>query len=215
MFRDRKDGGEQLGEALKKYRNQDVLVLGIPRGGVETAYYVARHLNAELSFVVTRKLGYPFNPEAAFGALAEDGSLFFDDITNGLSQEAIQAVVDKERMEIERRISILRKNKPLQPMEGRTVIIVDDGIATGATIFATVQLCKKKKATKIVVAAPVGAAQIERILEGMVDEVVILNKPQFYNAVSQGYYSFHNLADHQVLEILDRWERDTHVRPSQ
>lgn len=209
IFRDRKDGGEHLGKALEKYRNRNVLVLGIPRGGVETAFYVARHLNAELSLVVTRKLGYPFNPEAAFGAIAEDGSLFiFDDARQYLSPDAIQRVANRERSEIQRRILALREGKPLPPVKGRTVILVDDGIATGATLFATIELCKKQEAAKIVVAAPVSGDRMEQMLKSKVDEVVILNTPPFYYAVSQGYDSFANLSDKQVLAILNQWQKE-------
>lgn len=209
MFRDRKDGGEKLAKALEHYKNKDVLVLGIPRGGVETAYYVAKHLHAQLSFVVTRKLGYPFNPEAAFGALAEDGSLFiFEETRRVLSPSTIQGVVEREQKEITRRITRLRKGTALPPVKGRIVIIVDDGIATGATLFATIELCKNQQAAKIVVAAPVASEHIENMLLKKADEVVILQMPPFYYAVSQGYYTFSDLEDEQVLEIMERWEKE-------
>jgi putative phosphoribosyl transferase len=209
IFRDRQDGGEQLGRALEKYRNRNALVLGIPRGGVETAYYVARHLNAELSLVVTRKLGYPFNPEAAFGAIAEDGSMFiFDEARQYLSPEVIQRVADRERSEIQRRILALREGKPLPPIEGRTVIIVDDGIATGATLFAAIEMCRKQGASKIIVAAPVSSERMEQVLNSKADEVAILSTPPFYHAVSQGYDLFDNLSDKQVLALLSQWQKE-------
>jgi predicted phosphoribosyltransferase len=209
MFRDRKDGGEKLGNALSKYRDQNVLVLGIPRGGVETAYYVARHLRADLSLVVARKLGYPSNPEAAFGALAEDGSLFiFPDTGINLSDETIQLVIESEREEIKRRISELRAGEPLPTFAGKTVILVDDGIATGATLFAAIELCKKQKAGKIVVASPIAGKHMESILREKVDEVVILQTPDFYYAVSQGYYQFDNLSDEEVLSLMERWKKE-------
>lgn len=213
MFKDRKEGGEKLAIVLQKYRKQHVLVLGIPRGGVETAYYVARDLEADLAVVVTRKLGYPFNPEAAFGAIAEDGSLYiFDEAKSTLPPEIIQSVVDRERKEITRRINKLRKGKPLPPIKGRTVLIVDDGIATGATLLATIELCKKQGAGKIVVAAPVGGEHMMRSLRKKVDEVVILNIPHNYYAVSQGYYSFGNVDDDTVVHLLEKWEAE-HNQP--
>lgn len=215
MFHDRKDGGEKLARVLKHYRDKDVIVLGIPRGGVETAYYVARYLHTELSFVITRKLGYPTNPEAAFGALAEDGSLFiFDDARHYLAPETIQAVVGHEQNEITRRVNVLRKGRSLPPLRGRTIILVDDGIATGATLFATIELCKNQKAGKIIVAAPVAADRMERTLRDKVDEVVILSTPPFYHAVSQAYSFFENLTDDEVLEIMERWQKEKNLNES-
>lgn len=215
MFKNRKEGGEKLALALSKYKNENALVLGIPRGGVETAYYVARYLQADFSFVVTRKLGYPHNPEAAFGALAEDGSYFlFDEATLDLSPEVIQEIVEQERAEIKRRIHALRKDEPLPSMKGRTVIIVDDGIATGATLFATIELCKNKKAAKIVVAAPVAGEHMKYDLLKKVHEAVILYSPTLFYAVSQGYQSFYNLTDQEVLSIMKKWKDQKQVSAS-
>lgn len=212
MFVNRKDGGEKLGRALEHYRHQPVLVLGIARGGVETAYYVARYLQATLSVVITRKLGYPDNPEAAFGALAEDGSYFiFKDGEAGLNPDEIQSIITREQKEIQRRIRALRKGKPLPDLKGKTVIIVDDGIATGATLFATIALCKKNRAKKIIVAAPIASDRMANILKKEVDDVVILSTPTVYYAVSQGYQYFNNLTDDEVLAIMNRWEHEMHA----
>lgn len=214
MFLDRKDAGEQLGRALERFRDQHVLVLGIPRGGAETAYYVAKHLNAELSLVITRKLGYPFNPEAAFGAIAEDGSVYLSESAKQeLTKEEINKVLEEQKSEIERRIEKLRRGKPLPDLKGRTIIIVDDGIATGATLFATIELCKKNKAGRIIVAAPIAGKRMERILPQMADEVVILETPTFYSAVSQGYQDFYNLTDEEALAFMDKWDQE-HADPN-
>ena len=208
-FRDRKDAGEQLAAALEKYKNQNPLVIGIPRGGVETAYYVAKYLNAELTLIVTRKLGYPEDPEFAFGALAEDGSMYLSKMaTVNLSEEARNEVIEKQKVEILRRIQKLRGGKPLPEIKGRTVIIVDDGIATGATLFATIMLCQNKKAGKIVVAAPISGYEMLEILEEKVDDVVILETPFDYHAVSQGYDDFYNLTDEEALEFLEKWNQE-------
>lgn len=199
-----------MAKALSKYKQQNVLVLGIPRGGVETAYYVARYLKAGLSAVVTRKLGYPDNPEAAFGAVAEDGSIYISAAgKQTLAKEEINKVLEHEQREIERRVRKLRKGKPLPVIHGRTVIIVDDGIATGATLFATIELCKRQNAGQIIVAAPIADEQMERVLNKIVDEVVILEKPSFYHAVSQGYRDFSTVSDQQALEYLEKWERES------
>jgi putative phosphoribosyl transferase len=209
MFEDRKDAGERLGRALEKYRNMNVLVLGIPRGGVETAYYVAKHLNAELSVVITRKLGYPANPEAAFGAVAEDGSVYISDNARfDLSKEEMNEALRQQKEEIKRRIKKLRRGKPLTEIRNRIVMIVDDGIATGATLIATIDLCKKRMPQKIIVAAPIAGQGMEGILKEMVDEVVILETPPFFNSVSQGYENFNDLSDEEALSFIETWEKE-------
>lgn len=209
MFADRKDAGEKLGAALEKFRNTNPVILGIPRGGAETAYYVARHLNAELALLVSRKLGFPFDPEAAFGAVAEDGSVYISDTgRHSLSEDEINAVLKKEKKEIERRIHVLRHGRPLPDLKGRTIILVDDGIATGATLFAAIDLCRKQKAAKIVVAAPIAGRAMEPVLRSRADDVVILEAPPFYHAVSQGYTYFTDLTDQEAVAFADKWEKE-------
>jgi putative phosphoribosyl transferase len=209
MFKNREDAGQQLAKALHQYKNKDVAVLAIPRGGVEVAYYVAEYLNAELSLLITRKLGHPDNPEAAFGAIAEDGSTYiFDYARQRIDKQVIDEVIEEQKAEVERRIEILRKGKSLPDIKDKIVILVDDGIATGATLFASIQLCKNKKAKKIIVAAPVSGEDVINVLEDMVDEVIILEIPENYFAVSQGYESFYNVPDEEVLAIMDRWYKE-------
>jgi predicted phosphoribosyltransferase len=209
MFRDRHDAGEKLALALQQYQDKNVLVLGIPRGGVETAYYVARYLKAEFSIIVTRKLGYPLNPEAAFGAIAEDGSLYISDpASQYVSEDEMAEVLREEKLEIERRIGKLRGGRPLPDIAGRTVILVDDGIATGATLLASIEMCRKCNARKIVVGAPIAGKRMERILRQLVDDVVILETPLYYQSVSQGYENFTNLTDDEALSFLNRWESE-------
>jgi predicted phosphoribosyltransferase len=209
MFTDRKDAAEQLARALNTYRNKHALVLGIPRGGTEVAYYVAQYLNADLSMVIARKLGYPLNPEAAFGAIAEDGSIYLvEDVKQTLTEKEISEIIGDQKEEIKRRIQSLRGGKPLPDMQGKVIIIVDDGIATGATLFAVLELCKKKKPAKIIVAAPISGKRMAGVLRKMVDEVVILESPQPYTAVSQGYENFQNLTDDEALAFINRWEKE-------
>jgi predicted phosphoribosyltransferase len=212
MFTDRKDAAVQLAKALEKYKDKNAVVLGIPRGGAETAFYVALHLHAELSLLISRKLGHPENPEYAFGAIAEDGSIYLNPSSSGqLSAETIQEVVNEQKKEITRRVTILRQGKPLPELKGRTVILVDDGIATGATIFAAIEMCKKRNAEKIIVAAPVSGYEMEEELAEKADEVVILEKPGDYFAVSQAYLSFYNLSDENALKFMQRWEKEKDV----
>ncbi|SRR6266496_679109 len=209
MFKDRKDAALQLAEALEKYKGKGAIVLGIPRGGAETAFYVAKELDADFSLLISRKLGHPENPEYALGAIAEDGTIYLNELSQAeASQETIDVAAHEQKKEIERRIKILRKGEPLPEIKNETVIIVDDGIATGATIFAAIKMCKKKGAAKIVVAAPVSGDDAKKTLGKEADEVVILETPVFYYAVSQGYQSFYNLSDDDALEFMERWKRE-------
>ncbi|KAA9035665.1 phosphoribosyltransferase [Ginsengibacter hankyongi] len=215
MFTDRKDAALKLAKALEKYKDKNVIVLGIPRGGAETAYYIALHLHAEFSLLISRKLGHPSNPEYALGAIAEDGSVYLSPFANEeFSKETINEIIDLQKKEIERRIKILRKGKPLPDLKDRTVILADDGIATGATIFAAIEMCKKRKAGKIVIAAPVSGYDMEEMLGEKADEVIILEKPGDFFAVSQAYQSFYNLSDDDALGFMERWEKEKGVLKS-
>jgi putative phosphoribosyl transferase len=209
MFRDREDAGQKLARALTKYKDTDALVLAIPRGGVEVGYHVATYLNARLSILVSRKLPYPDNPEAGFGAVAEDGSTFiFEDAVYWLSKETIERIIRQQKEEIRRRIAVLRKGEPLPEIAQSVVILVDDGIAMGSTVRAGILLCRKKEAAKVVVAAPVTGESVERELSKLADEVVILEKPPFFRAVAQVYYNWYDVPDKEVLGIVERWETE-------
>jgi predicted phosphoribosyltransferase len=143
MFKDRRDAGVRLARALEEYRDQDVLVLAIPRGGVEVGYEVARYLDADFTIVITRKLPFPDNPEAGFGAIAEDGSRFiFRDAARSLPPPIVERIVEQQQGEIRGRIRVLRGGGPLPEIRNRIVILVDDGIAMGSTMRASIQLCK-------------------------------------------------------------------------
>jgi putative phosphoribosyl transferase len=209
MFYDRKDAAIHLAKALVEYKDKGAVVLGIPRGGAETAYYVAKYLHAELSLIISRKLGHPGNPEYAMGALAEDGSVHMNgqalwDVT----QEDIDEVISRQQIEIGRRINLLRKGEPLPDMKNKIVLIVDDGIATGSTIMAAIEMCRKKGAVKIVVAAPVCGRKVKTELRSMADDVVILETPEPYHAVSQVYASFEQVSDEEALALMEMWRKE-------
>ncbi len=209
MFVNRKDAALKLAKALEKYRGINALVLGIPRGGAETAFYVARHLDADFSLLIARKLGHPDNPEYALGAITEDGTIYLNELALlDFSQATIDLAVAKQKKEIELRVKFLRKDKPLPELKGRTVILVDDGIATGATISAAINMCKKQNAGKIVIAAPVSGEEKKYELQKEVDEVVILETPPFFHAVSQVYETFDNLSDEEALAFMERWQKE-------
>lgn len=211
MFRDRKDAGTQLGYSLEHLRTEHPFVLGIARGGVEVGYYVAMILDCQFNVLIVRKLGYPTRPEAAFGALAEDGSLYMaPGAKRMISRNQIEAVIKQEADEIERRVQTYRKGHHLQSLAGRTVILVDDGIATGATLFAAIEMCRNHQVRKLIVAAPVSSSDTEDQLQTMADEVVILETPRNYRAVSTAYINFNNLTDDDVLQFLSSTNIDKH-----
>jgi putative phosphoribosyl transferase len=204
MFRNRKEAGYLLGKALEKYKTEKPIVLAVPRGGVETGYCVASHLNCELSVIIARKLGYPEQPESAFGAVAEDGSLYLNPwIKRRLSREDIILVRNREESVVERRVKLYRKGEPLPNMKNRTVILVDDGIATGASLLACIEACRKRQPDKIVVAAPVAGKNMKDRLITRADDVVILSTPENFYVVSQAYEHFESVSDEEAIRLLN------------
>lgn len=205
MFIDRKDAGVKLAKALDRYKDKDVLVLAIPRGGVEVAYEVAKYLDAEFSLLISRKLPIPYNPEAGFGAIAEDGSTYIvSDAKRWLSKEEIEKIKKDQIDEIKRRINILRQGNPLPKIKDRTVILIDDGLAMGSTMRAAIELCKNEKAMRIIVAVPVAGKDVKNEIGKLVDEIIVLEMPLFFNAVAQVYLNWYDVTDNEVIEILNR-----------
>ena len=208
MFEDRKDAGKKLAKALTQYCNKDVLVLGIPRGGVEVGYWVAIYLKSDFSMIVSRKLPLPYNPEAGFGAIAEDGSIYFyRDIFYRPNEEITKKIIKEQKEEIKRRIKVLRGGSDLPPIEGRTVILVDDGIAMGSTMQAAIMLCRNKGAKKIVVAAPVGGPSSVREIKKAADEVIVLEQPPDFQAVAQVYRNWYDVPDEEVVRIFQSYQK--------
>ncbi len=217
IFADRKDAGEQLGRFLTgRYKHTDPLVLGIPRGGVEVAYYVAQCLETDLAMVISRKLPVPGYPEVGFGAIAEDLSVYVAPrYKRSLEPEKIGEIIDEQTDEVNRRIRMYKQEKPLPDMRGRTVIIVDDGIATGVTLVPVLRLCRKRGAARVVVAVPVAGNNFDSQLNDA-DALEILVMPEWFYAVGQAYASFRDLTDEELQTILRKgayvrsgWE---HVR---
>ncbi|MFP3895994.1 MAG: phosphoribosyltransferase [Anaerolineales bacterium] len=209
MFKDRKDAGQQLAKALEEYKDQDVLVLAIPRGGVEVAHEVADYLNADLSLLIVRKLPYPHQPEAGFGAVVEDGSrVILEEASRWVAEEMVERIVEDQREEIERRKEVLREGEPLPPIEDRTVILVDDGIAMGSTMRASIKLCKHREAGKIIVAVPVAGGDVAEEIGRLVDEIVVLEKPARFRAVAQVYENWYDVPDEEVISFMKKWQRE-------
>lgn len=211
MFKDRKNAGRKLAKALEKYKDKKPLILAIPKGGVPVACQVAKNLNvnsSDFSLLISRKLPYPDNPEAGFGAIVEDGSVFiFPDTEKFLSKEKINEIMKEQTIEIKRRLKKLRQGKALPKISGRIVILIDDGLAMGSTMIASIMFCKKRKAKRIIVAVPVSGRGVAKQIEKMVDEIIVLEKPEFFQAVAQAYENWYDLSDKQVLDIMENWRK--------
>ncbi len=208
MFEDRKQAGQKLAVALEQYKKCSGIVLAIPKGGVEVGRYVAEHLGLPLSIIVVRKLPFPQNPEAGFGAIAEDGSTFFiDRFYNQIPSHTVNKILEQQKKELKRRIEVLRNGKPLPDITAKIVLLVDDGVAMGSTMRAAIMLCRNKKAKKIVVAAPVAGPAAAAELTKVVDEVVILEKPPLFFAVAEAYRNWYDVSDDEAASILRRGKK--------
>jgi putative phosphoribosyl transferase len=208
VYSDRAEAGRVLAGALAAYAGQPgLLVLALPRGGVPVAYEVAQALRAPLDVLVVRKLGVPGHDEYAMGAIASGGEpLFNDEVVRelGIRPAAIDAVVQRERTELQRRERLYRGDRPLPDVCGRTVIVVDDGLATGATMAAAVKALRGLEPARIVVAVPTGAAETCEQLRALADAVVCASTPRPFRAVGQWYDDFSQTSDAEVHELLDR-----------
>jgi putative phosphoribosyl transferase len=207
-FPNRAEAGRFLAVKLSKYAGRDdVIVLGLPRGGVPVAYEVAQALRVSLDVFVVRKLGVPGFEELAVGAIASGGvRVLNEDVVRALpnASETIESVTQREAAEVQRREQKYRDGRPAPELRNRTVILIDDGLATGATMRAAVKALRQREAAKIVVAVPVGPPDTCREFEDEADEVVCANEPEFFQAVGQYYEDFSQTSDDEVRELLAR-----------
>jgi predicted phosphoribosyltransferase len=205
LFADRVEAGKRLADSLKKYRGKDVLVLGIPRGGVPVAAEVARAIKGELDVIVARKLGSPVSPELAIGAVTANGGRYLNDSVIqeiGVPDDYIRRITASEMEEAHRRETKFRESRPAPRIAGRIVIVVDDGLATGATMRAALRSVRQAGPEKLVVAVPVGADTTCEALKGEADEVVCPNRPEMFWAIGQFYVNFDPTEDDEVRRIL-------------
>ncbi|MFZ0970230.1 MAG: phosphoribosyltransferase, partial [Candidatus Acidiferrales bacterium] len=206
-FRDRKDAGQKLAAQLLRFsKNPNVVVLGLPRGGVPVAAEVARALSAPLDVFVVRKLGVPQQEELAFGAIASGGVRVLDaEIIEQLAipDAVLDAVVEREMIELERRELAYRRGMPAADVKNRIVILADDGIATGSSMRAAVEALRKLGPERIVVAVPVASPHVVRQLSKVADEVVCLSAPEDFRAVGQWYADFQSTSDDEVTGALE------------
>ena len=215
IFDNRQDAGRQLAEKLSDYKGQPVIVLAIPNGGVPVALEVAGALEADLDLVISRKIPLPLSPEAGFGAIADDGTIILNEIavkSIGLSRQQIEYEASKVRAEIKQRSLLYRGNRPLVSVSGKTVILIDDGLASGFTMMAAVQSVRRRRPKEIVVAVPTASAIALKQVERVADKVVTCvtgYMPRF--AVADFYHRWYDLSDDEVVRYLNQW-RTRHLR---
>ena len=214
-FLNREDAGRKLARLLGAYaEKKNAIVLGVPRGGVPVAFEVAIALEAPLDVFVARKLGVPEQPELAFGAIAGGGVRFInEEVAQAvrLSRAEMERVIAREREELERRERVYRGGRPPLHLEGQTVTLVDDGIATGASMQAAIAALRLLKPERIILAAPVASASAARRLRPQVDELICLYRPMAFYAIGQFYEEFDQVSDEQVVDLLQlSRERYTH-----
>jgi putative phosphoribosyl transferase len=212
MIENRRQAGRALAEALSAYRGRpDVVVLALPRGGVPVAAEIAAMLDAPLDLILVRKLGVPGQPELAMGAIASNGACVMNrDVVRqlGIDQEGIDRAVARERQELERRDRAYRGDRAPVSVRDRCVIVVDDGVATGATLRAAMQAIRAQAPARLVVAVPVGAPETISRVEREADEVICLAQPQPFYAIGQWYRNFEQVSDDEVRQLLnDAWRR--------
>jgi len=206
-FADRREAGRQLADAVEQaVAGEDVVILALPRGGVPVAREVADRLGAPLDVLLVRKLGVPWQPEMAFGAIASGDVV----VTNedhlkalGLKEEMVRDIVDRERAELERREQLYRDSRERVDISGRTVVVVDDGIATGSTVRAALKSLEQRGVKRRIVACPVAAAETVRALEEQADQVICLRTPRAFGAVGTWYDDFAPVFDSEVRQLLD------------
>jgi putative phosphoribosyl transferase len=208
IYRDRVEAGRALASLLRDYADRpDVVVLALPRGGVPVGYEVARALHASLDVFLVRKLGVPGHEELGMGAVASGGVIVLNEQVVralGIPSRAIESVAEREQRELERREHVYRGDRPPPDVRGRTVILVDDGLATGGTMLAAVRALRQEQPARIVVAVPIAARETCDLLRQEADEVVCAATPEPFHAVGVWYQDFTQTSDNEVRELLAR-----------
>jgi putative phosphoribosyl transferase len=206
IYKDRKDAGIRLASLLMKYKDRkDLIVLALPRGGVVIGYEIAKALNCPLDIIIIRKIGFPGQPELAVGAISETGTVVLNEgiiSTYNVSTDYIEKGITKQKNEISKRIDFYRGGKGIPPLDGKTIILVDDGIATGATMKAAISALKKEKIVRLIAALPVSSEDAAEEIKKMVDEWVCPETDMCFTAVGNYYQNFTQVSDDKVIDLL-------------
>lgn len=205
IFKNRQDAGQKLAQQLLTYKNQSPFILALPRGGVVVGAQVARQLKAPFNVIIARKIGAPFNPELGIGAISENNTIIFDNsVINNLEikESTLKMIIINETEELIRRINLYRQGKILPLLNHKTVILVDDGLATGVTAKAAIKAVKKLNPQKLVFAAPVCASDAARNISVLADDLICLLTPTDLEAISLWYQNFNQVTDDEVINLL-------------
>lgn len=211
MFFDRNDAGKQLAEIINKCQINSPIVLAVSDGGIPVGIEVAKRINAQFSLLMVQKLPFPDSRKSEFGAIAEDDSMFLLPAAAAtLDLDTIKSIVEGQKREIERRIKILRGNRPLPELSEEVVILISDGIVSGSIIYAAINLCRKRTPNKIIVSSPVCSPEVARSFEQIsdVDQTIILNAPKYFRRVSQVYENWREFTEYEALAIMQQWQRN-------
>lgn len=219
LFKDRTDAGKQLAARLHFLQGQpNILVLGIPRGGVVVAAEIARALHAPLDVFIAHKLGAPFNPELAIGAITSTGEVLLDEalvVELRLSNKEIEREIESQRQEIARRLEVYRKNRSPLDVQNKTVVITDDGVATGSTMLVALRTLRQSQPARLILAIPVGPPETIQRLGQECDQVVVLATPEPFWAVGRFYTHFGQTSDAEVIELLTELGSPSPWRPAE
>jgi putative phosphoribosyl transferase len=216
-FSDRVDAGERLAESLADYKGKNAIVLAIPRGGVVVGYEISKALNLPLDLIIPHKIGAPNNPELAIGAVTEDGTTILDKTLISymdVPEFFIREETERQKIEIQRRLKMYRQNEPYPNLNGRDVIIVDDGIATGSTMKAALASVKNRRAKTVTIAVPVGPPSTIEELKKQADRVVCPYTPEFFQAIGQFYADFSQTTDEAVIHLLKQSRKNCSQNPA-
>lgn len=200
IFKDRIEAGMLLSDKLKKYKNSDTVILAVPRGGVPVGYVIAKSLNLPLDIILSKKIPHPLNKEFAIGAVSMDSMIV--DEHPGIPREYIEKEIDRLRKLLREKYELYKGNQEPLDVKGKNVIVVDDGIATGNTLLASIEMLRKRKPSKIIVAVPVVPADTVNIFEQKADEFIYLMVPEYFRGVGAFYEEFNQVEDNEVIRLL-------------
>lgn len=207
LLENRAEAGQKLAELLKQFKDaKETIIIALPRGGVVVGFEVAKELNLPLDIVVPRKIGAPGNPEFAIGAITESGEMILNEEVFGISESYLKSETEKERAEAERRLRLYRGSRLPLDLENKTVILIDDGLATGLTMRAAISSVKKMKAKKIIVAVPIAPPETVELIKKETDEIFYLEAPLLFGAVGAFYKEFGQTTDEEVIDLLKKSE---------
>jgi putative phosphoribosyl transferase len=204
LFNNRNQKARKATPSLSSYKDSNALVLGIPKGGLEIAFYLSATLNAELSFIISKKLSYPGHEEYGFGAICENDVVHIRGEKHLVTDDIIQKIIEREKKEIQKKIYTFRGGMALPEMKGRTVILTDDGTSSGITLIPVIKLCRQLNASKVIVAVPIAGKPLDPLLNEA-DEIILVQQPELFSNIKQAFKSFQTLSDSETFSFINKY----------